>query len=352
MTLLVIGESPAALATAGLAAMASGEPVLIGATADGPHPALTHVELAGRTLPAVLAWATSDVAADLYVLVADVVAHEHLLRTWAGPLAGRSLLVVAGGVGGARATAALLARLDTPMPRIAETVGFPAIGRLDGSTVLVRAIKQRLPAWGDPGTGFATPDLARFQRYFPDLLADDLLTTSLSNTNHVIHPAVTLANADRIRGGIGFRFYREGLTAEAIANVEAVDRERVALAVRLGAPARPLTWWMASFYGDQGLRGASVEAQLRGFDPLSDSNGPTSFLDRYLLDDVGVGLAPLESLAARSGIGTPTMSALIDQASALTGRDLRAGAAARADLVLEELSRGSPVTTGSVPMPT
>src|SRR4051812_28031036 len=64
--------------------------------------------------------------------------------------------------------------------------------------------------------------------------ADGVWQTTLQNGNPVIHPAVTLLNAGRIDGGDDFLFYEEGVTDAVGRAIEAVDKERLAIASALG----------------------------------------------------------------------------------------------------------------------
>src|SRR6185369_6104462 len=65
--------------------------------------------------------------------------------------------------------------------------------------------------------------------------AESVLQTSLQNGNPVIHPAVTVLNAALIeRTSGGFMFYEEGVTPAVGRLIEAVDRERMAIAAALG----------------------------------------------------------------------------------------------------------------------
>ena len=65
--------------------------------------------------------------------------------------------------------------------------------------------------------------------------ADSVFQTTLQNGNPIIHPAVTLLNAALLeRTGGDFLFYEEGVTESVGRLIEAVDRERLAIAEALG----------------------------------------------------------------------------------------------------------------------
>lgn len=67
--------------------------------------------------------------------------------------------------------------------------------------------------------------------------ASSIWQTTLQNSNPIIHPAVTVCNAGLIqRTGGDFLFYEEGVTDAVGALIEAVDRERIAIAEALDVP--------------------------------------------------------------------------------------------------------------------
>ena len=65
--------------------------------------------------------------------------------------------------------------------------------------------------------------------------AESVFQTTLQNGNPVIHPAVTLLNTGLLeRTGGDFLFYEEGVTESVGRLIEAVDKERLAIAGALG----------------------------------------------------------------------------------------------------------------------
>ena len=168
--------------------------------------------------------------------------------------------------------------------------------------------------------------------------ADSIFQTTLQNGNPVIHPAVTLLNAALLeRTGGDFLFYEEGVTEGVGRVIEAVDEERQAIAAALGV----------SILSEPAL-GARQGYMLEENYSTGYSKAPgflgiraQSQLDhRYLTEDVGYGLVFLSDLAARLGVPTPVMDALITTASVVLARDFR-GEAKRtvSTLGLDGLSR-------------
>jgi opine dehydrogenase len=155
--------------------------------------------------------------------------------------------------------------------------------------------------------------------------ADSVFQTTLQNGNPVIHPAVTLLNAGVIeRTGGDLLFYEEGVTESVGRLIEAVDEERQAIAAALGVtilsdPALGLE--QGYMHEENYSTGYSMAPGFLGI-------GAQSQLDhRYLTEDVGYGLVFMTDLAARLGVPTPVMDAVIAIASVVLERPFRAEAA-------------------------
>ena len=130
--------------------------------------------------------------------------------------------------------------------------------------------------------------------------ADSVFQTTLQNGNPVIHPAVTLLNAGLLeRTDGGFLFYEEGVTEGVGRLIEAVDRERLAIAAALGVTilSEPDLGVRQGYMREENYStGYSTAPGFLGI-------GAQSQLDhRYLTEDVGYSLVFLTDLAARLGV--------------------------------------------------
>jgi len=154
--------------------------------------------------------------------------------------------------------------------------------------------------------------------------ADSVFQTTLQNGNPIIHPAVTLLNAGVLeRTGGGFLFYEEGVTDGVGRLIEAVDKERLAIARALGVTilSEPALGVVQGYMREQnystgystapGFLGIAAQGQLD---------------HRYLTEDVGYSLIFLTDLAARLGVPTPVIDSVIAIASVVLARDFRAEA--------------------------
>ena len=152
--------------------------------------------------------------------------------------------------------------------------------------------------------------------------AESVFQTTLQNGNPVIHPAVTLLNAGLLeRTGGRFLFYEEGVTAGVGRLIEGVDRERLAIAAALGVTvlSEPALGVKQGYMREQNY--STGYSSAPGFVGIAAQ----ARLDhRYLTEDVGYSLVFLSDLAARLGVATPVIDAVIAIASVVLARDFRA----------------------------
>jgi opine dehydrogenase len=167
--------------------------------------------------------------------------------------------------------------------------------------------------------------------------AATVFQTALQNGNPVIHPAVTLLNAALIdRTGGDFTFYEEGVTTSSGRLMEAVDRERIAIAEALGVH-------ILSEPEIGVLQGYMTEANYTtGYSKAPGFLGikaQSSLDNRYLTEDVGYSMVFFTDLARSLGVPTPVMDAVVQIASVVLDRDFRSEAARTMEsLGLAELS--------------
>jgi len=147
----------------------------------------------------------------------------------------------------------------------------------------------------------------------------DVLEAGLSNCNPVIHPLGVLMNAGRIEYSRGeFYYYEEGITPATARAIEALDRERMEigkqLALDLPDQAAALH---AVGYGPKG----DLWQVLKGSKGLTPIKGPTTLANRYVVEDIPIGLVCWSQLGEQLGVATPLMRATIEIGIAISGTD-------------------------------
>jgi opine dehydrogenase len=138
------------------------------------------------------------------------------------------------------------------------------------------------------------------------------------------------------RTGGDFLFYEEGVTQASGRLMEAVDTERLAIAAALGVTiqSEPDIGVEQGYMTESNYTtGYSRAPGFRGI------KAPSSIDSRYLTEDVGYTLIFFTDLARRLSVPTPTMNAIIEIASVVLARDLRAeGARTMSSLGLDDLT--------------
>lgn len=157
--------------------------------------------------------------------------------------------------------------------------------------------------------------------YPPILPAENVLQTSLQNGNPVIHPAITLLNVALIeRTGGDFYFYEDGVTTAVGRLVEAVDKERLAIAQKLGVDILPDPQ-LGILQGYQTENNYDTSYQkAAGYKGIK---AQSSIDYRYFNEDVGYGLVFMSGLGAQISVPTPHMDSIITIVSTLMQRNYK-----------------------------
>lgn len=159
------------------------------------------------------------------------------------------------------------------------------------------------------------------QVYKSVAIAGHYFQTVLQNANPVIHPAVMLLNAGRVENTQGdFYFYEQGVMPSVGRLIEAVDNERINIGKALGIEIIP----DPEIGVQQGyMESADYETGYSAAPGFKGIKTPPSLDHRYLNEDVGFGLLFMTELAAKLGVETPVMNAIIRIASIVMQRDYR-----------------------------
>jgi len=274
-----------------------------------------------RTGFACLAAATQDIAeavcgADLIMVTTRALAHERVARELAPHLSDGQAVILWPGSGGTLAMRKVWDELGMDRRVIlAEGVTFPYccrrlegpgtvnIHRVDGPNMLLAA----LPAT-DTEAAFRALKGTYAERCKP---ARSILEPALYNVNIIVHPVGALLNMGRIEySGGEFYMYKEGLTPSVKKVIYGMDAERQAIFRGMGYV--PHTY-------DEVFRDCfdmSVEEFAR-----TSSKGPFSMKDRYVTEDVPMGVTLTASFGRKLGVPTPTYDCMIHLASVVNGTD-------------------------------
>ncbi|MDI7247891.1 MAG: NAD/NADP octopine/nopaline dehydrogenase family protein [Bacillota bacterium] len=207
-----------------------------------------------------------------------------------------------------------------------------APGKIRVFSVKMSVPVAALPAW-------RTVEVARrLRRAFPQFVAaSDLLETGLDNIGAVFHPTPTILNLARIEQDESFDYYHEGISPAVARVLTRIDEERLKVARALGVAARTAREWLAEVYGSSGR---DLHEAIRNTRAYEGIRAPAEVNTRYILEDVPTGLVPISSLGEMVDVPTPTMDAVIELASAITGQDFRASGRSLRNLGLDGMDVG------------
>jgi len=162
--------------------------------------------------------------------------------------------------------------------------------------------------------------LSVFKDLYPGVYAyRDVLEAGLSNCNPIIHPLGVLMNAGRIEYSRGeFWYYEEGITPSTAKAMETLDDERIAIGKKLGLDlVRQSEALHAVGYGPKG----DLWEVLKGSKGLTPIKGPVSVSNRYVTEDIPIGLVCWSQLGNMLGVRTPLMKATIELGIAISDVD-------------------------------
>jgi opine dehydrogenase len=196
---------------------------------------------------------------------------------------------------------------------IAEAATFIFASRSSGpAQSLIARIKHAVPLAAIPRSRTENV-LGALKPWYPQFTyAECTLDTSFANVGAVVHPAITLLNSARIENTQGrFDFYIDGVSPGVGRVLEAVDRERLAVAQLLGVPVRSMREWLQSAYratGDTLYEAIQANEGYRGI------AAPPNMDNRYLLEDVPFSMVPMASAGRGFGLTPRAIESVIDLA--------------------------------------
>lgn len=260
--------------------------------------------------------------ADLILVVVPAVGHREM-ATRLGPHLqdGQVVILNPGRTGGALEFTSVLREKKVPgYPVVAEAQTLLYACRdIDPASVRIFTIKNAVPVAALPA--HLTPDvLAVTNKCLPYFVAgDNVLKTGLSNIGAIFHPALTLLNAAWIEERHGdFEYYLEGASPSVALVLEAMDRERVAVASALGIGVPTAREWLYLAYG---ATGKNLYEALQANPGYIGIKAPNRLEHRYLTEDVPMSLVPVASLGDHLGVPVTAIQAVIHLASLLHQRD-------------------------------
>jgi len=156
---------------------------------------------------------------------------------------------------------------------------------------------------------------------YPQYFASkNVLEESIHNVNFVAHPSSMILNVVNIEK-FGSYEYRAYDTTPGVANVmEALDREKCALAKSYGLTPTPYKDILRRYYG---AKGKDIYEAIRNCKAYVVGASPDSMKFRYVTEDIPYGHVPVTLLAKIANVPTPTFDAMISLAEAINQENYR-----------------------------
>ncbi|MGM8364489.1 NAD/NADP octopine/nopaline dehydrogenase family protein [Virgibacillus sp. W0181] len=154
---------------------------------------------------------------------------------------------------------------------------------------------------------------------YPQIIpAENVLETSLSNGNAIVHPIPTLLNVCRIDGKVPYLFYMDGVTPAIGELTDKIDQERLKVGEKLGLSLESNIEMLKTFYKIEGNN--SYELIMNNY-AYEEIDGPQDINHKFFLEDIPMGLVPMASLGKKIGVETPIMDAVIQLTSSLLDKN-------------------------------
>jgi opine dehydrogenase len=272
----------------------------------------------GVARPAALTDDLSRALSTCEVVVVSLPAffHPEIFDSLARAELRRPVVLSPGHTGGALHMREVFRRNDVADPVVAELSTLPYVARVDDAGgVCITGRAQALRCGVLPGGDDAAR--AADALFSSELCFGDVLLSSLSNVNLVLHPPGALLGASWIEATHGaFTFYVEGVTPGVASVIEALDDERRALGGCFGLDLPRLVEEMARIGTVQRPLPAATSpaAQTAAAIASGEANralrAPTSLAHRYYKEDFPFGLAPFCALAEVAGLDVPVAESL------------------------------------------
>ncbi|KAL4919452.1 NAD/NADP octopine/nopaline dehydrogenase [Aspergillus aurantiobrunneus] len=227
----------------------------------------------------------------------------------------------------------LAARQKVNCHAIMETDISPYAVRITGDTVFVKGVKKALTIWAEPPTTQANRHSQQaeltLRRQVESIFSQrlvwcqNLLQVGLNNINPVVHCPAALMNAGWIESTKGdFYFYAQGMSPSVAKVTEKIDQERLAIGRAYGfSDLVDITTYMNRNYQHDREFADYHDFAVGSVIHNKTKSSPTSLKHRYLLEDILFCMVPWYELGTKAGLALPTMGALIEMASVVSGFD-------------------------------
>lgn len=287
--------------------------------------AIDLIDMHGNEVTAKLHLATTDFEAALqgvdYIMMAmSTNGHEHFFDSILPHLTDGQTIVTWPGYFSSLLFASKLSekRIGKNIT-LAESHTFPFACRLAGpgkAQIFLEAWRILVSSLPSKNRDLVVEDL---RRLYPVVPCENVLVTSLSDPNPIVHSIIMVVNAVSVDTREDFHFYRDGVTLPVARAVKVIYDEVAQVAKAAGADVlqypEDAFWTRSSIMSHYFRTPFDKEAASYSID------GPHSLKHRFITEDVPFGLVPISLLARKLGVHTPIIDATIALSSVLNDTD-------------------------------
>ncbi len=267
-------------------------------------------EISGRYYPE----ATNDIsrvtfASEYLFVMTTSNGHLPVAKLLAGNFQQNQRIVIFNGNWGAcEFYSVLSSEMEQKKVVVGETGAMIFLADYLEDSVHIKKIKDKISVATIPSSG-AELIVSELKDILPQLVpSNSVLSTSLNNSNPVIHAPVTLFNITRIENAEDFYFYRDGATRSVISYIETIDRERCMVGKAIGAEPQTCLEIINSFWPE---KYDSLYDAIRKNEAYMTGKGPKTTKYRYLTEDIPYGISAIASIGKKYGLETPFSNALL-----------------------------------------
>lgn len=155
---------------------------------------------------------------------------------------------------------------------------------------------------------------------------ENVLATSLDNTNPMVHPGPTIMNSSWIESGKKFLYYHEGIGDTVSAFIEEMDKERLAIGEKIGLKlGEDLFSLFMQYEAEYEVKEDKLVDVFKGVEAYKDIYSASEVRTRYIYEDVPMGLLPLVEVGELLNLPVKKMKLIIDMCEGILGENLTDG---------------------------
>lgn len=155
---------------------------------------------------------------------------------------------------------------------------------------------------------------------------ENVLATSLDNTNPMVHPGPTILNCSWIESGKKFLYYHEGIGSTVADFIEEMDKERLEIGKKIGLKiGENLFSLFMQYEAEYEVKKDRLVEVFKGVDAYKDIYSASDLKTRYIYEDIPMGLLPLVEVGELLNLPVRRMKLIIDMCEGILCENLTDG---------------------------